>query len=85
VLVTIHSVGTATQRMVDEPDRRAEIDAYLHPLYSALGVTTKPILITAALTLLGHRVGGLRLPLVNADEHETSAVFDGLNAVGLLP
>ena len=33
-------------------------------------MTTNPIGVKAALNMLGHRVGGLRLPLVEADEAE---------------
>ena len=46
------------------PTSRAEIDAGLRELYAALFVTASPAPVKAALDLLGHRVGGLRLPLV---------------------
>jgi len=47
-------------------------------------VTTNPIPVKAALNLLGHRVGGLRLPLVEADEAETAAIRVALEHLGLL-
>lgn len=84
VLVAGQVAGPLMRRMVDEPDRRAEIDARLRPLYRALAVTTNPIPVKAALTLLGHRVGGLRLPLVEADEAETAVVRAALVECGLL-
>ena len=56
--------------MIDEPDARAELHESLQDLYEALTVTTNPIPIKAALGLAGHSVGGLRLPLVEADEQE---------------
>jgi 4-hydroxy-tetrahydrodipicolinate synthase len=84
ILVASHVAGDLMRRMVDEPERRAEIDARLRPLYDALSVTTNPIPVKAALNLLGHRVGGLRLPLVEADEDELRVVRDGLVAAGLL-
>ncbi|WP_314175795.1 4-hydroxy-tetrahydrodipicolinate synthase [Streptomyces winkii] len=84
ILVASHVAGHLMRRMVDEPQRRAEIDALLRPLYKALGVTTNPIPVKAALNLLGHRVGGLRLPLVEADEEETEVVRTALVACGLL-
>ena len=59
--------------MVDEPDERAAIDASLRDVFEAMAVTTNPIPVKAALNLLGHRVGGLRLPLVEADEDEQAA------------
>ncbi|MDD7940561.1 4-hydroxy-tetrahydrodipicolinate synthase [Actinomycetospora lutea] len=84
ILVASHVVGAEMRRMVDEPDQRAEIEASLKPVFDALGVTTNPIPIKAALDLLGHRAGGLRLPLVEADEHERDVVRTALAGVGLL-
>ena len=49
-----------------------------------MGVTTNPIPVKAALNLLGHRVGGLRLPLVEADDNETAAIREVLERHGLL-
>lgn len=74
VLVASHLVGDEMRRMVDEPERRAEIDASLRDVYELVGITTNPIPIKCALNLTGHDVGGLRLPLVEADESETEAV-----------
>jgi 4-hydroxy-tetrahydrodipicolinate synthase len=84
ILVASHVVGPAMRRMVDEPEQRAEIDASLKPVFDALGVTTNPIPVKAALDLLGHRVGGLRLPLVEADEPERDVVRSALAGAGLL-
>ncbi len=84
VLVASHIVGQEMRRMVDEPTRRREIDAELHDVYEALAVTGNPIPVKAALNLLGHDVGGLRLPLVEADEHECSVVRGMLERHGLL-
>ncbi|MFI0465196.1 MULTISPECIES: 4-hydroxy-tetrahydrodipicolinate synthase [Saccharopolyspora] len=83
ILVASHLVGPQMRRMVDEPERRAEIDASLKPLYAALSTTTNPIPVKAALNLVGHRVGGVRLPLVDADEAELAAIRKGLQEVGL--
>ena len=68
ILVASHLVGAEMRRIVDEPDPRQEIEDGLRDLYKALTVTTNPIPIKAALNLAGHDVGGLRLPLVEADE-----------------
>jgi 4-hydroxy-tetrahydrodipicolinate synthase len=84
ILVASHIVGEAMRRMVDEPERRDEIDASLRDLYDVLGVTTNPIPIKAALNLLGHRAGGLRLPLVEADEAELAEIRSVLERHGLL-
>jgi 4-hydroxy-tetrahydrodipicolinate synthase len=84
VLVASHIVGDAFRRMVDEPDRRREIDAGLRDLFEALAVAPNPIGIKAALNLLGHNVGGLRLPMVEADEHELGVIRTALDRHGLL-
>ena len=69
IRVASHIVGDEMRRMVDEPERRAEIDAELRDVYAALFITRQPrSRIKAALELLGLDVGGLRLPLVEADE-----------------
>jgi 4-hydroxy-tetrahydrodipicolinate synthase len=77
-------VGEQMHRMVDEPEQRAEIDASLQEVYRAMGATTNPIPVKAALNLLGHRVGGLRLPLVEADAAEIAVVRAALERAGLL-
>lgn len=84
ICVASHVVGEEMRRMVDEPERRREIDAGLHDVYEALSVTTNPIGIKAALNLLGHRVGGLRLPMVEADERELGVIRAALEQHGLL-
>ncbi len=70
--------------MVDEPENRATIDASLRDVYAAMGVTTNPIPVKAALELAGHPVGGLRLPLVEADEDERAEIRAVLERHGLL-
>jgi 4-hydroxy-tetrahydrodipicolinate synthase len=84
ILVASHVVGPLMRRMVDEPENRAEIEASLKPVFDAMGVTTNPIPVKAALTMLGHRVGGLRLPLVEASDDEAAVVRAALEGVGLL-
>jgi len=84
VLVASHIVGNEMRRMVDEPDRRAEIDDSLRDVYEALFLTSNPTCTKAALNLLGHEVGGLRLPLVEATSEETAAVRAMLEHHGLL-
>lgn len=84
ILVASHLVGEQMRRMVDEPEQRHAIDAELQDLYKVLGITTNPIPIKAALAMLGHRVGGLRLPLVEADEQEKAAIRAVLERLGLL-
>jgi len=84
ICVASHLVGEEMRRMVDEPANRAEIDASLRDMWQVMGVTTNPIPVKAALNMVGHRVGGLRLPLVEADEQEEAAIREVLERHGLL-
>jgi 4-hydroxy-tetrahydrodipicolinate synthase len=84
ILVASHIVGPQMRRMVDEPENRTEIDASLQDVYATLFLTASPTCTKAALELLGHRVGGLRLPMVEADDAEREAVRAMLDRHGLL-
>jgi 4-hydroxy-tetrahydrodipicolinate synthase len=90
VCVASHVAGAQLRRMIelsrsgDTAAARAQDDA-LHDLYTALAVTTNPIPVKAALNLLGHDVGGLRLPLVDADAAQTATVAAALAAAGIKP
>jgi 4-hydroxy-tetrahydrodipicolinate synthase len=84
VTVASHIVGNEMRRMVDEPEGRAEIDASLRDVYKTLFLTSSPTCTKAALNMLGHKVGGLRLPLVPATPEETDAVREMLEHHGLL-
>ena len=84
ILVASHLVGREMRRLIDEPDRRHEIEDGLRDLYKALTVTTNPIPVKAALNLAGHEVGGLRLPLVEADDAELDVIRAALERHNLL-
>jgi len=84
ICVSSHIVGREMRRMFDEPEQRAEIDASLRGVYDAMFCTTSPIPVKTALGLLGHDVGGLRLPLVEADELELTIIRGALERHGLL-
>jgi 4-hydroxy-tetrahydrodipicolinate synthase len=84
ILVASHIVGDEFRRMVDEPEQRRAIHDELSDLFEALAVAPNPIGIKAALNLLGHDVGGLRLPMVEADEHELATIRAALQRHGLL-
>ena len=84
ICVASHLVGGEMRRMVDEPENRREIDAGLQDVYAAMAVTTNPIPVKTGLELCGHRVGGVRLPLVDADPQETAAIRAALERHGLL-
>ncbi len=84
ISVASHIVGDQMRRMVDEPAHRAEIDASLTDVYETLFMTASPTCTKAALNMLGHKVGGLRLPLIEADDEELEAVRTMLVHHGLL-
>jgi len=89
VCVHTHVVGPRVKSMVrafreGDTETARQIDEELEPVYELLKVQTNPIAIKAALNLLGHDVGGLRLPLVAADEVEVGRVRDCLERLGVL-
>ena len=89
ICVHTHVVGPQVAEQVravlaGDADRGREIDRELAPAYELLGVQTNPIAIKAALNLLGHAVGGHRLPLVPPTEEEIAAVRSCLERLGLL-
>jgi 4-hydroxy-tetrahydrodipicolinate synthase len=84
VCVCSHVVGEEMRRIVEEPEQRAAIDASLQDVYSTLFLTSSPTCTKAALNLLGHHVGGVRLPIVEATPEELEAVRAMLVRHGLL-
>jgi len=84
ILVASHLVGTELRQMIDEPAERHAIEAELAPLYDALAVAPACISVKAALNLLGHDVGGVRLPMVEASSDELAAIRGALEAHGLV-
>jgi 4-hydroxy-tetrahydrodipicolinate synthase len=90
-VVSVHShiVGRQLKAMIrayrDGDRANAEqIEDELAPSYELLQIQTNPIAIKAALNLLGQEVGGLRLPLVEANESEVAHVRDCLERLGIL-
>jgi 4-hydroxy-tetrahydrodipicolinate synthase len=84
ICVASHLVGPEMRRIIDEPEARAEIDAGLREIYAALFVTASPAPTKAALAMLGHPVGGTRLPIVEVDDDERAHVRGALERHGLL-
>jgi 4-hydroxy-tetrahydrodipicolinate synthase len=84
ILVASHLVGGEMRRMIDEPAERHAIEAGLAPLYDALAVAPACITVKAALNMLGHDVGGVRLPMVEASSDELAAIRGALEFQGLL-
>ena len=89
ICVHTHVVGPQVKELVSsyragDVERAHALDEELRPAVEILRVQTNPIAIKRSLQLLGHEVGGLRLPLVEADEAETAEIRDCLERLGLL-
>jgi 4-hydroxy-tetrahydrodipicolinate synthase len=89
ISVVAHIVGRQLSDVVraareGDLERAREIDRELAPVYELLKITTNPIPIKAAVNLLGHDVGGYRLPLVPPTDEELAQVRDCLARLGLL-
>jgi len=89
ICVHTHVVGPRVKAMVrafreGDVETARQIDQELEPVYQLLKVQTNPIAIKAALNLLGHDVGGVRLPLVEADEGEIARVRECLERLSVL-
>ena len=89
VCVHTHVVGPQVKELIrryrggDVESARA-LDTELRPALDILKVAPNPIAIKTALNLLGHEVGGLRLPLVEATEDEAAQIRACLERLGLL-
>ncbi len=89
ICVHTHVVGPQVREMIThyragDVERAREIDENIRPAIDLLRVQTNPIAIKTALNLLGHDVGGHRLPLVKATSEEEDAVRGCLERLGLL-
>ena len=89
VCVHTHIVGPQVKEMIrlardGDHEGARRIDEELAPAYELIGVVTGPIQIKAALNMLGHEVGGLRLPLVEASEDERAQIRSCLERLNLL-
>jgi 4-hydroxy-tetrahydrodipicolinate synthase len=89
VCVHTHVCGPMVKEMIGayragDVERARELNEQTQPAYDLLQVQTNPIAIKAALNLLGHDVGGLRLPLVEATEDEVAQVRGCLERLGAL-
>lgn len=89
ICVHTHIVGPQVQELLrcfraGDLDAARALDAELRPSIELLRVAPNPIAIKCALELLGHQVGGSRLPLVSATDEERDAVRGCLERQGLL-
>jgi 4-hydroxy-tetrahydrodipicolinate synthase len=89
VSVTAHLWGTQIAEMIrlhneGDHDGARALDEEMAPSYELLRIQTNPIPIKAALNLVGHAVGGHRLPMVEPSKEELSRIRSCLERSGLL-
>jgi 4-hydroxy-tetrahydrodipicolinate synthase len=89
VCVHTHVVGPQVKELIrlareGDLDGARQLDEELEPAYELIGVVTGPIQIKAALNLLGHEVGGVRLPLVEASDEQVAQIRGYLERLRLL-
>jgi 4-hydroxy-tetrahydrodipicolinate synthase len=89
ISVHAHVWGLQTKEMVrryrdGDVDGARRLNEEMAPAYDLLQIQTNPIPIKAALNLLGHGVGGYRLPMVEPTEGELQQVRACLDRAGIL-
>ena len=89
ISVASHLVGRRIKEMVEASvagrmEHAARINQELAPLFRALFLTTNPIMVKAAANMTGLKVGGLRLPLIEANEKEIEVLRGCLRQLGLI-
>jgi 4-hydroxy-tetrahydrodipicolinate synthase len=84
ILTSSHLFGEELHRMVDEPERRHEIDHDLQDVYRDMAVAPAACSIKAALEMIGIRAGRPRLPYVPLDDAEQAIVRTMLERHGVL-
>jgi 4-hydroxy-tetrahydrodipicolinate synthase len=89
ICVHTHVVGPQVKELIarvraGDLEGARRLDEELAPAYELIGVVVGPIQIKAALNMLGHEVGGLRLPLVEATDDERARIRDCLARLGVL-
>ena len=89
VCVHTHVVGPQVRELVrrfraGDLGAARSLDAELRPSIELLRVAPNPIAIKCALELLGHDVGGCRLPMIEATDDERVRVRGCLERLGLL-
>lgn len=89
ICVASHIVGPQMKQIVElfragKIEEARAIDDRLKPLYDVLFITANPIMIKAALNMMGHKVGDVRLPLVPATEDEKAELRRVLDQLELV-
>ena len=89
VSVASHCVGLDMQLMIQsyhngDIENAETIQSQLEALFKVLFITSNPVPVKAALRLLGHPVGSVRLPLVDVSSEEETQIKHVLQELNLL-
>lgn len=89
IAVASHVAGPRMKQMIGlfgsgDCEGARKIHLELMAVFDAMGLTTNPIPVKAALELMGHAVGAPRLPLVPASDAQIDRLRRVLNAAGLI-
>jgi 4-hydroxy-tetrahydrodipicolinate synthase len=89
ICVHTHIWGTQTKEMITrwnagDAEAARSLNEEMQPAFDLLKIATNPIPIKAAMNLLGHDLGGYRLPMVEPTEQELDAVRSCLERAGVL-
>jgi 4-hydroxy-tetrahydrodipicolinate synthase len=84
-----HFSGIGTKRLIQaygrgDVDEALRLHRQLLPIYTGIFRTQGVILVKAGLSLQGRSAGPVRLPMIEATEHEISHLREDLAAAGLL-
>jgi 4-hydroxy-tetrahydrodipicolinate synthase len=88
ICVRSHIAGERMKEMIrlyraGDAEGAQQIHEELIPVFDFDRVAINPIPVKTALAMLGHEVGGFRLPLVDATDAERDAIREALARVGL--
>jgi len=89
VSVASHIVGLEIKKMIElfQAGKKEEAKAIhdkLLPLFDVLFITTNPIPLKAAMAMIGFPLGGVRLPLIEANPKEKEEIKKVLKHLGLI-
>lgn len=89
ISVVAHVAGKDLRKMVDayfagDVKGAQEINMKLYDIFKTMFITSNPVPVKYALNKLGINVGGVRLPLFEANDTEKAKIDASLSSLGLL-
>jgi 4-hydroxy-tetrahydrodipicolinate synthase len=89
ICVHTHVWGPQTKEMIrrwraGDADGAQRLNEAMGPAFDLLKIVTNPIPIKAAMNVLGHELGGYRLPMVEPTDEELKAIRSCLERAGVL-